>query len=317
MLKTTLVAALFMSASTVVAQAENTQVRFAYLLSESMLPALYADGAGYFEEAGLDVEMIAVQNGPASVAAVVSGEADLGFAAPIPPINANLEGVPIKIFMSMVQEVDPDKHYTYLIATGASGIAALADLPGKKITFNANGGGCELAWREHMMEAGIAWDQIEPVVLPMPQQEAALEEGSVDAACTFDPFYSSIKGNAAIGAIDLGAGMLADNAEPVIGDAVFAQTAWLDSNMQTASKIMAAIARARSELLADRAALEAAAVQYMELTPDAAKTFKLPAGRENLGVSEADIQKLLDAMVRTGMREGPLSAGNFTAEVSY
>ena len=60
------------------------------------------------------------------VAAIASGDADAGYAAPVPPINAHIRGVPVKMYLELGQEVDPDKMFILLVASKASGIANLA-----------------------------------------------------------------------------------------------------------------------------------------------------------------------------------------------
>ena len=214
-------------ASTVSAWAENTTVRFAYLVADSMLPALYAQDKGYFAAAGIDAEFIPVQGGPAVVAAIASGEADVGYAALVPPINGRLNGVPLKIFLQLGKEAEPDHKYTWLVTSTASGIADLAGVKGKKIGFNANGGLCELAWRDHLASVGLTIADVEPVVLPFPEQEAALEQGNIDATCTINPFYSSMGANAALGVVTLAAGTLADLTIPLANDGLFATEDWL------------------------------------------------------------------------------------------
>ena len=299
------------------ALAENAKLRFAYLQADSMLPALYAQDKGYFAAAGIDAEFIAVQGGPAVVAAIASGDADVGYAAPVPPINGRINGVPVKLFLQLGQEVDPDKKYLWLVASGASGIKDLAGVKGKKIGFNANGGLCELAWRDHLASVGLKIDDVVPVVLPFPEQEAALEQGNLDATCTINPFYSSISANAAIAPVTIAAGTLHDLKTPLLNDAIFATEDWLSKNQDTAVKLAQVFDKARKELLADRPALEAAAVKYFELTPDAAKTFNLPIVNEGMTITGADVQPILDAMIATGMQTGPLNGADFVAEVKY
>jgi NitT/TauT family transport system substrate-binding protein len=308
-------AALF--ASPVAALADNTKVRFAYLLADSMLPALYANDKGYFKDAGIDAEFIAVQGGPAVVAAIASGEADIGYAAPVPPINGHINGVPVRMFLQLGQEVEPDKKFVWLVASKASGIADMAGTKGKRITFNANGGLCELAWRDHLAAAGLKIDDVQPVVLPFPEQEAALEQGNIDATCTINPFFASMAGNANIGAVTIATGTLADLKEPLMNDALFATEDWLKANGGAATKVAQVMDKSRKELLGDRAALEGAAVKYMELTPDAAKSFNLPIVKPEMTVTAADVQRILDAMIRTGMQPGPLNGADFVAEIKY
>ena len=297
--------------------ADGAKVRIAYLEADSMLPALYANDKGYFKSAGLDAELIAVQGGPAAVAAVASGDADIGYAAPVPPINARLNGVAVKMFLQLGQEVDPDKKFVWLVASKASKITDLKGAKGKKIGFNANGGLCELAWRDHLASIGVKFDQVSPVVLPFPQQEAALEQGGLDATCTVNPFYSSITSNANIGAVTLAAGTLADLKKPLMNDALFAKDTWLAANGATAVKVAQVMDKARRELLADRKGLEAAAVKYLELTPEAAKTFNLPIVNPEMTLTAADVQRILDAMIASGMQKGPLNGADFVAPIKY
>lgn len=311
------VAAAAVLASSVAVWAENTKLKVAYFLADSMLPALYAQDKGYFAEAGLEPEFIAVQGGPAVVAAIASGEADIGYAAPVPPINGRLNGVPVKMFLQLAQEVAPDKTYTWLVASKASGITDLAGVKGKKIGFNANGGLCELMWRDHLAAAGLSIADVEPVVLPFPEQEAALQQGNIDATCTINPFYSSMSANADLGGVTIASGTLHDLSQPLMNDALFATEDWLAANGETATKVAQVMDKARKELLGDRATLEAAAVQFMELTPDAAKAFNLPIVNESMAITGADVQRILDAMVASGMQPGPLNGADFVAEVKY
>lgn len=310
MARTACCATVVVAVTGVAAHAENVKVRFAYLLADSMLPIMAAQKAGAYAAAGIDLELTEVQGGPAVVAAIAAGEADIGYAAPVPPINARLNGVNVKMILALGHEVDPDKKFVWLVASKASGVKKLADIKGKKISFNANGGLCELAWRDHMQKAGIAFDAVEPVVLPFPQQEAALEQGGIDAACTVNPFYSSIAANANIGASVIAEGMLADEKEAVINDVVFASDDYLAANRDVLKKFAAVTDAARKEMLTDRAKEEAAAVEFLGLTAETAKTFKLPIVRESMALSTNDVQKLLDSMHKTGMLPEPVTAGD-------
>lgn len=296
--------------------AENTKVRIAMLVADSMLPAMYANEKGYFAAAGIDAELIPVQGGPAVVAAIAAGEAEVGYSAVVPPINGRLNGVPVKLFLVLSHETN-EARGIYLAASGKSGIKDLAGVKGKKISFNANGGLCELAWRDHLAAAGLKIEDTEVVVLPFPEQEAALDQGNIDAVCTINPFYASMKANANLGLADIAAGMLADLSTPLISDGMFAKDDWLGTNMETAKKIAQVMDKARTELLADRAALETAAVKHMELTPEAAKGFILPVVKKEMNIAPGDVQRVLDAMIRNGMQQGELKAEDFSIDLKY
>ena len=300
----------------VAASAEAAKVRIAMLVADSMLPAMYANEKGYFKDAGIEAELIPVQGGPAVVAAIASGEAEVGYAAVVPPINGRLNGVPVKLFAVLSHETN-EARGIYIAASGKSGIKTIADVKGKKISFNANGGLCELAWRDHLAAAGLKIEDAEVVVLPFPEQEPALDQGNIDAVCTINPFYASMKANAGLGLADLAAGMLADLSTPLISDGLFANEEWLGANAETAANILRVMDKARTELLADRAALEAAVVKHMELSPEAAKGFILPVVKKEMNIGPGDVQRVLDAMIRNGMQQGPLKAEDFSIDLKY
>lgn len=308
MTRTVSFAAIALAVGGVAAQAENVKLRFAYLLADSMLPIMAAQKAGAYEKAGIELELTEVQGGPAVVAAIAAGEADIGYAAPVPPINARLNGVNVKMVLALGHEVDPDKKFIWLVASKASGVKSLADIKGMKVSFNANGGLCELAWRDHLMAAGVSFDEVERVVLPFPQQEAALEQAGIDAACTVNPFYSSIIANDGVGATVLAEGMLADEKAPVINDVIFASDEYIAANREVLKKFAGVTDASRREMLADRAKEETAAVEFLGLTRETAKTFQMPVVKSTMAISTSDVQKLLDSMYKTGMLPEPVTA---------
>lgn len=290
------------------AAAENAKLRFAYVLAASTLPVLAAQKNGDFAKAGLDVELIEVQGGPAVVAALASGSADVGFASPVPPINARMNGINVKMIMALGHEVDPDRKFTELVASKASGVTDVAGLKGKKIAVNANGSLCVLAFADHLAKAGLTMGDTEVVVLPFPQQEAALEQGSIDATCTGNPFWASISRNEAIGAKVLARGVLADEHEPVLNDILFATDDYIDANADALKAFGKVVFAAREKLLADQPAMHAAAGDLLGLKPEEAKVFELPMVRHELTITEGEVQVLLDAMKRAGMLQQDIQA---------
>lgn len=296
--------------------AENIKLRFAYLLADSTLPILLAQKNGDFAKAGLDVELTEVQGGPAVVAALASGSADVGYASPVPPINARMNGVNVKMVMALGHEVDPDKKFSWLVASSASGIADMAGLKGKKVAINANGSLCVLTLADHMAKVGLKMEDVEIVVLPFPQQEAALEQGAIDATCTVNPFYASISQNKAIGAKILATGVLADEREPVLNDVIFAADDYVANNADALKVFGKVLFETRQTLLADRPALEAAASEFLGLTPEAAKAFDLPVVKRELAINTEEVQVLLDAMKRAGMLTQDITAADLVTNVA-
>lgn len=290
------------------AHAEPVKLRLTYLMADLILPVLVARDAGDYERAGIDLEAIEGQSGPAVVAALASGEADLGYSGSIPPINARLNGVPIKLVMTLGHEKAPDMMLTGFIATKASGITDIQGVRGHRIALNANGGLCELAWRDHLSAAGIKWSEVQPVVLPFPQVEAAMQQGAVDAACLINPFQASVMHNPEIGAKRIAAGMLADLSTPGLSDVIYTTDKYAAEHAETIRTFGEVTVAARQRLQADPDALIAAAEKYVGLTPQAAADVTLAVVRDDVGMDLTEVQKLLDAMSRAEMLSSPITA---------
>jgi sulfonate transport system substrate-binding protein len=77
-----------------------------------------------------------------------------------------------------------------IVATGASGIATLADLEGKKIAINKAGTG-EYLLLKALDEAGLTISDVTPVYLPPADAATAFQSGQVDAWATWGNFFAS------------------------------------------------------------------------------------------------------------------------------
>lgn len=277
------------------------KIRLAYLETTTMLPILAAQAAGDYKKAGIDLELVQVEGGPAVVAAVVSGAADIGYAAPTPPMKAALSGVPIKIVLSMGHEQAPNLEATDLVASKASGIETLAQVKGHKVALNAYGGLCELAWRDHLAAVGVKWSQVQPVIIPFPQIEAALQQGAVDAACMVDPFLASTMNNSAIGAHYLAKGMLANLQKPALSDVIFASDSYAQENAAVIRKFAEVTAIERAKFIKDHSLVVSAAEKYNDLQPAEAQNDVLSVTRASMALDMGEVQTLLDTMYRVGM----------------
>lgn len=175
-----------------------SEITVAHLPSALFAPLYVADARGYFEDEGLTVNLEAIKSGQDGVPLLASGELDAmvaGFSAGM--FNALDSGLEFKIVGSMgISTGDPENSPTALEASTASGITEIADLKGKKVAA-AGGpgatGGYLLA--QVLAETDLTLKDVEVVNLGNPDMEAALQNGSVDAALASAPFTTNIELN--------------------------------------------------------------------------------------------------------------------------
>lgn len=281
------------------AASADEKVKFAYLKTTSMVPFFFADQKGYFKAEGVDLELVPVQGGPAVAAAVASGAAQLGYAAPTPIIIARDQNQPYKFVFGLQWERTPDQLWGPLIASERSGVKSFKDLAGKTILTGPPGGLCELAWRDWLAKNNVAWSSVKVLTNPFPQHQAMLEVGNADASCTPDPFYTAIR-NSKVKPVLLGMGYLAEEKRRYMIDGVFSTDEWIAANGKTIAAIKRATARATRELNGDKELVRKILVDDFRLPVAVADTLKSDYDPE-LRTDPADLVPVVEALKRYGM----------------
>src|SRR5579863_6587500 len=85
------------SASLAQTPAAPATLRLASAPDDDVTPVLYAQHAGLFRAAGIDVVITPLANGAAVAAAVAGGSVDVGKSSTMSLINAHARGVPLTI----------------------------------------------------------------------------------------------------------------------------------------------------------------------------------------------------------------------------
>lgn len=289
------------------------KVKFAYLKTTSLVPFYYADQKGYFKAEGIDMELIPVQGGPAAAAAVASGTAQIGYAAPTPIIIAREQNQPYKFIFGLQWERTPDQLWGAMLASERSGIKSFKDVAGKTILTGPPGGLCELAWRDWLAKNNVAWSSVKVLTNPFPQHQATLEVGNADASCTPDPFYTSIK-NSKVNPVLLGMGYLAEEKRRYIIDGIFATDSWIAANGKTIAAIKRAVAKATRELNGDKATIRKILVDDFRLPPAVADTLKSDYELD-LRLDAAQLAPVVEAMKRHGMIKPGFAVADVVADV--
>lgn len=179
-------------------EAGPTTIKVAHLPSALFAPLYVADAKGYFEEEGLTLELEAIKSGQDGIPLLASGKLDVmvaGFSAGM--FNALSSGLEFEIVGSMgISTGDPENSPTALEVATSAGISDIKDLKGKKIAA-AGGSGATGGYllAQVLSEADLTLKDVEVVNLSNPDMEAALGNGSIDAALASAPFTTSMEAN--------------------------------------------------------------------------------------------------------------------------
>jgi putative riboflavin transport system substrate-binding protein len=231
-------------------------VGLGYIPSVQFAPFYLAQQAGYYSDAGLEVEF---QNkvDPDLITLVGQGAIDVGIGDGTSVIPAVSQGIPIK-YMATIYGQFPN----IVFAKASSGITTAADLKGKKVGTPGRYGSGWIMLQALLGSAGLTTSDIDVVEYPDYTQRAAVEQGAVDAATGFsnnEPVQLELDGSKAVV-------LHVDAITPLPGPGLIAAEQTLTDKLDAIRHFVEATVQAMNEIQADPAVgLDAAIKAVPEL----------------------------------------------------
>lgn len=153
--------------------------------------AVHAAETGIFEQAGLDVELLATAGGAQAVPSMMAGEYDITYGNYTSALLAAQKGLPIRIIAG--NDVGADDHG--IMVNEDSDLRSPADLEGKTVAVNNLQNIGTVAINAVVEAAGADPASVKKVELPFPDMQAVLDRGDVDAIWQVEPFKASSLAN--------------------------------------------------------------------------------------------------------------------------
>jgi NitT/TauT family transport system substrate-binding protein len=149
---------------------------------------------GTFAKSGLAVTPRVIQSGAQAIPQLLNGQIQFAAADPLGSILAISKGTPLEIVVAgNVAASDQSKDPSGLIVKGNSSIQSLADLNGKTVAVNALSSLAQVALEGAIDAKGGNSKSVKFVEVGFPQMVAAVQNGTVDAAATNEPFVTAAK----------------------------------------------------------------------------------------------------------------------------
>jgi len=280
------VAALLLLAPLVAAQpaaAQKIKVRSAYVPAVTWLAAWVAKEQGFFDEQGLDVSFISVQN-ISLVPGTVGKQLDIAPATVIDLINAVGGGIDVVAVAG--NHSDATGHVaSYVVVRKDSGIKSIKDFAGKTVATPTVGAILHIALLHWMKQEGVDINSIRAVEVPFPNMPDQMKAGRVDVAEAVEPFASRMiaAGNTSLG------GQLMHVASPARSTVWISDRTWAAAHKDVIAKWAAALEKARLFIEKDPARARVILAQYTKLPPAVTATLPLPYYDFTLRPQELDV----------------------------
>lgn len=168
--------------------------------TEEMTPVFYAIENGLYRKAGLDVEVTYSTSGSASIAAVISGDTDIGKSEPISVFLAHQHSLPLTIVANCAVW-NSKNPFALLVTATDSPIKTAADCNGKTIAITSLQSLSRYAIMQWLEKNGGDVKTVKWIELPNSAGAAAVVEHRVDATVLIEPQLSAALGGGKVQAL--------------------------------------------------------------------------------------------------------------------
>jgi NitT/TauT family transport system substrate-binding protein len=240
-------------------QRTSLTVGLGYIPSVQFAQFYLAEQAGYYDEAGLDVEF---QNkiDPELVTLLARGAVDIGMADGTSVIPAVSQGIPV-VYGATIYGRDPN----VVFALAETGVNEASDLAGRSIGIPGRYGSSWVALQALLGSAGLTPEDVDIVTYPDFGQGVAVASGQVDAATGFvtnEPVQLTLQG------LDVSVLRAADVA-PLPGPGLVTGRDTLEAKGEALRAFTAATVRAMEDIAANpQLGLDATFARVPELASD-------------------------------------------------
>ncbi|MBN1263894.1 MAG: ABC transporter substrate-binding protein [Anaerolineales bacterium] len=172
-------------------------IRVAYVPVMHFASAYAAEGNGYFDALGLDVEFEKVSSGTEAVAFLSEGQVDVGAIAVVASTwSAFAQGLDLRIVAPAalkLMEGDPTMLVVRTDLFDSGEVTSGADLAGLRIAVAGGpGSGGEYLVAKALEPFGLTIFDVELENIGNPDMPAAIEAGQIDAALTGSPYVTTM-----------------------------------------------------------------------------------------------------------------------------
>jgi NitT/TauT family transport system substrate-binding protein len=248
-------------------------------------PIYLGQEQGFFEERGIELELVPGSGGAAAVPGVVAGDFQFAFGNVTSVLLAASQGLPLRVVAEGNSSTgDPATDFSAVVVAADSPVQSAADLAGRTVAVNNLRNIGEVTIRKAVEDAGGDPGTINFVELAFPDMPAAVTGGDVDAAWVVEPFVTVATGQGA-------RKVLANFAEAVDDLTVatyFTTEQVIAQDPELVDDFQAAIGESLQYAQDNPDEVRRIVTTYTQITPEVAEQMALPAFPQEVNVESLE-----------------------------
>jgi NitT/TauT family transport system substrate-binding protein len=286
------------------------RVKVGYIRIVNCSSIFIAHDNGYFQNEGIEVELIPMIGGEKIMTALQKSEVDIGFSNVASTIFGFDDGEKfVSIVGGAAQDATCPVHGIFVRSDSA--IQTVADLENAKIAVNTNRAIDEVMVPPLVIQYGADPSGIQFLPIPFPEMFAALKRGDVDAVVQIEPFVT-------IGNTDLELRRISYNyveLQPVTEiSSMVAMQPWVEQHSEIVQAFRQAIIKAAKFANTHPQETRNVLGRYVLLEKNILDTLVLPHFIEG-SLNEGLLDEMISRMRQAGWLRSTFSAGDLLAIV--
>lgn len=267
---------------------------------------VHAQETGLFEDEGLNVELMQTSGGAQALPSLMAGEYDITFLNYTSAILGAHQGMSLRIIAG--NDIGTSDHG--IMVNEDSPLKEPADLEGKTIAVNNLQNIGTVAANAVLDGAGVDLSSVDYVELPLPDMQAALDRGDVDAIWQVEPFLASSQAAGDRILFELFSGPADDM--PVAGWLTTQQFA--EENPEAVAAFQRALEASVEDLQGNRERLVELVPTYTDVPADVVEEVEMPAWEAAPDTDQ--LQKISDLMTQYDLIDDEFDVEPIVVEAS-
>lgn len=166
-------------------------VTIGYMPSDHNAALFIADSQGKFQENGIKTKLVQFYNEGDLMAAMASGDVDIGYVGIMPVLSSIENGVPVKVISAAQNEGSA------VVVPKGVGNNSVSDLAGKRIATPGESSIQHMLLAYGLKKNGKSIKDLKVTVMKVPSMNDALRTGKIEGMITCEPYVSIAKKNGA------------------------------------------------------------------------------------------------------------------------